>query len=199
MSEPFVAVAFPAVVAPGWSPAAEAAGRAAGYVTGRRAAEAELAELRAAAEAELAEQRMRGAVRLESALALLGAAADGFVSHALPRLGAIDDALLAAAVEIAEAILQHELRDETAAAVAAARRALDVTDPAQLRRVRMNPADLEILRELGELPVEGVADPSLARGDAIAELAHGSVDARLGSAVARVRAALGDDADGVVA
>jgi flagellar assembly protein FliH len=190
LSEPFVAVAFPAVTAQGWSAASEAAGRAAGYVAGRRAAEAEIAELRAAAEAELAEQRRTAAARLESAMSLLGAAADGFVSHALPRLGAIDDALLAAAVEIAEAILQHELRDETAAAVGAARRALDLGDPADLRRIRMHPADLEIVRGIGELPVEGVPDPDLARGDAIAELAHGSVDARLGSAVARVRAAL---------
>lgn len=199
MSEPFVVAAFPAVAAVSGSPAAEAAGRAAGYVAGRRAAEAELADLRAAAESEIADQRRLGAARIENALAALAAAADGFTSQALPHLGAIDDALLAAAVEIAEAILQHELRDETAAAVAAARRALDVDDPVQLRRVRMHPADLDIVRELGELPVEGVADPALARGDAIADFAHGSVDARLGTAVARVRAALLADTDGAAA
>lgn len=197
MSETFATIAFPELTPAGFPAAAEAAGRAAGYVAGRRAAEAELEELRARFEVEADARRVSAAARIESAMSLLGRAADGFVTHALPRLGAIDDALLAAAVEIAEAILQHELRDETAAAVGAARRALEVTDPDQLRRIRLNPTDLEILRELGELPVEAVPDPQLDRGDAIAELAHGSVDARLASAVARVRASL--LADGGVA
>jgi flagellar assembly protein FliH len=190
----FAPVAYPELTPAGHSVAAEAAGRAAGYVAGRRAAEAELEEMRARFEVESDARRVSAAARVEAAMSLLGSAADGFVSHALPRLGAIDDALLAAAVEIAEAILQHELRDETAAAVGAARRALDAAEPSELRRIRLNPVDLEILRELGELPVEAVADPELDRGDAIADLAHGSVDARLANAVARVRASLSGEA-----
>ncbi|MGN6324946.1 FliH/SctL family protein [Pseudolysinimonas sp.] len=192
MSEAFALVAFPSLTPDRPSAEAEAAGRAAGYAAGRRAAEAELAQLRARAETEAADGAAAARARIEAALTLLGTAADEFAQRSVPVLDAFDEALLAAAVQIAEAILQRELADETAAALGAVRRAMAVGDPAELRRVRLHPADLAMLTGLGELPVEVLADPSIARGDAVADLARGSIDARLGTAVERVRAALAD-------
>ncbi len=192
MSEVFAAVSFPDLTPAAPSAAAEAAGRAAGYAAGRRAAEAELARLRELAELAAADSREAARARIEGALTLLGTAADEFAARSMPVLDTLDEALLAAAVEIAETILQRELADATAAALGAVRRAMSVGDPAELRRVRLHPADLELLSGLGELPVEAIADPAIDRGDAIADLAHGSIDARLGTAVARVRAALAE-------
>ena len=192
MSEVFAAVSFPSLTPDRPSAEAEAAGRAAGYAAGRRAAEGELAELRARAERDAADHRDVARARIERALTLLAAAAAEFASRAVPVLDAFDETLLAAAVEIAETILQRELADDTAAALDAVRRAMAISDPAALRRVRLNPADLELLDEL-ELPVEVVADPTIAHGDAVADLAQGFVDARLGTAVERVRAALAPD------
>jgi len=189
LSDVFSTVSFPSLTPDRPSAGAEAAGRAAGYAAGRRAAEAELAELRTQAELEAAGSRAAARGRIEGALTLLGTAADEFATRAVPVLDAFDEALLAAAVQIAEAILQRELADDTAAALGAVRRAMAVSDPAELRRVRLHPADLELLAGL-DLPVEVVADASIAHGDAIADLAHGSIDARLGTAVDRVRAAL---------
>jgi flagellar assembly protein FliH len=59
--------------------------------------------------------------------------------------------------------------------------------------VRLHPADIAVLKAAG-LPqgtgVELVPDPSLARGDAMAEYPQGWLDARLGTALARARSAL---------
>jgi len=58
--------------------------------------------------------------------------------------------------------------------------------------VRLNPADVEDLRGAGlaREDVRLVADPSLARGDAIGELPGGWLDARVGEALARAREVL---------
>jgi flagellar assembly protein FliH len=190
LSDAFTAVEFPVLTSAASSPAAEAAGRAAGYAAGRREAEAELGLLREQALADAAASREAARGEIEAARVLLGAAADALADRAVPLVDALDAALLASAVEIAEAILQRELADETVAALDAARRATGAADRAELRRIRLHPDDLRLVRELGELPVPAVADPSLARGDAVADLDDGWFDARLGAAVARVRAAL---------
>jgi flagellar assembly protein FliH len=192
LSDVVSAVAFPVLNGPTASPAAEAAGRAAGYAAGRRAAEAELAELREHARAELAHGRAEAQGEIETALTLLGTAADDYARRSAPLIDTLDAALLGAAVQIAEAILQRELADETTAALGAVRRAMSVAGDDHVRRIRLHPADLAVLEALGELPVEAVADATLERGDAIADLEHGSVDARLATAVARVRAALAE-------
>ena len=58
--------------------------------------------------------------------------------------------------------------------------------------VRLHPEDLRALGPDPELP-EGarlVADPSLSRGDAVADLPDGWLDARIGTALERARTAL---------
>jgi flagellar assembly protein FliH len=55
----------------------------------------------------------------------------------------------------------------------------------------MHPDDLALVADVAAPDsVELVADPTLARGDAIAELRSGLIDARLTAAVERARAAL---------
>ena len=80
------------------------------------------------------------------------------------------------------------MSDASARARAALERVLTVPAlPADVV-VRMHPQDLAAL---GEVPggITVVPDPALAPGDAVAEHADGSVDARLGAAFARVRTA----------
>lgn len=95
-----------------------------------------------------------------------------------------------AALELAEAVLGVELSDGATGAVAAlARVAAAEVEPVV---VRLNPDDLRALGTDPQLPdgARLVADASLGRGDAVAELPDGWLDARIGTALDRARAAL---------
>ena len=72
------------------------------------------------------------------------------------------------------------------------------TNAATVLAIRLNPADIEVLAKEGQdlpagLPL--LADQSLSRGDAKVEYQQGWLDASLGSALARARAALLGDQD----
>ena len=101
-----------------------------------------------------------------------------------------------AALELATAVLGCELADAERSARAALARVLDTPVPAGLQTVRLHPRDLEALRTAGVVPgiagVELVADPHLAPGDAVGEHPDGFLDARIGAALDRARAALAD-------
>lgn len=100
-------------------------------------------------------------------------------------------ALMAAAVDLAEALLGAELSDAPTRAKAALKRALSMNDPKDIVKVNMNPQDVETLTSLGvECPVELVPDPELDPGDAVAYMPEGLLDARLTTAMARAREAL---------
>ncbi len=102
------------------------------------------------------------------------------------------DEVLRGAIELAELILVAELSDAGSSAAAAARRALAVADPADIREVRLHPDDLRTIQtaESDLTNFALVADDTLERGDAVATLAHGHIDARIGSALERARRAL---------
>jgi flagellar assembly protein FliH len=107
---------------------------------------------------------------------------------------------VAAAVELAEAILGYELADRSKAARAALDRALSGSKGLDAVSIRMHPQDLAVLNS-ADLDLNGVetggpdvaltADPALNPGDAVAELPHGFLDATISSALARVKDALG--------
>ncbi len=169
-------------------------GHAAGYVAGLAAANLEAvrrAEITAARAAE-AEQVARE--NMERAVEALRFAAYSFDARMAPAVESVHSSLLAAAIDIAEAIIGVELSDADLSARAAVTRALADTDPTTVRRVRLNPADAARLDadQRAALGVEIVADTFLAQGDAMTEFEEGVLDARLGTAVARVRAALGE-------
>lgn len=130
---------------------------------------------------------------LENAVAALHAAARSLGDRERELTAAAHDQVVRCAIELAELIVVGELSDAGASAAVAARRALSGADPAEVREVRLHPDDLRTLREsAGDLAgIVLVADDTLDRGDAVAVLAHGRIDARVAGALERARHAVG--------
>lgn len=169
-------------------------GHAAGYVAGLAAANLEAVRRAEATAARAAEAEQNARESVERAVEALRFAAYSFDARVMPVVESVHSSLLAAAIDIAEAILGVELSDTATSARAAVTRALADVDPLTVRRVRLNPSDAARLDDTqrAALGVEIVADTFLAQGDAMTEFEEGILDARLGTAVARVRAALGE-------
>ncbi|MEJ1921889.1 FliH/SctL family protein [Microbacterium sp. KHB019] len=162
-------------------------GHAAGFRAGNAAAEAALAT----AAAERLAQDVEAAQAAADAAAALHAAARSLAERERSLVAATQSQVLSRAVELAELILAGELTDADDSATAAVRRALAAVDSAQVRELRLHPEDIRTLQRLGTQP-DGfalTADETLDRGDAFAALDHGFVDARIGSALERARAA----------
>ncbi|MEN1977050.1 FliH/SctL family protein, partial [Cellulomonas sp. P4] len=116
----------------------------------------------------------------------------------------------AAALELAAVVLGQEVADAPTAARAALRRLREQDPRREVHTVRLHPRDLATVRAAlaapaatGDVPagdvlaglpdltgVELVADPALEPGDAVGELPDGYLDARIGAALDRARAAL---------
>ena len=168
-------------------------GHAAGYAAGLRAAEAQAAVV--AEHSRIEREALRGdaAAALQSALAALETAAAHAAALDSLVLADADAALAAAALELAEAILEHELADGESSARAAIARALSAADPESTLAVRLSPVDLAVVTANGLAPstLRLVADSTLERGDAVVDVADGRVDARISSALKRARAEIG--------
>ncbi|WP_247827939.1 FliH/SctL family protein [Arthrobacter antioxidans] len=191
-TDAFTPVAFPRL-GPGQAShhAAVAQGHAAGYADGLALARAELAERRAQLDAEHAAARAQADAVLAQRLRVLDTAARAFDARTAPVLDEARTRILDAAVHITEALLGRALEDGPSSARAAVARALRGAEGEEVRAVRLHPADLAVLAP-DDTPtaVHLVPDATLQRGDAVAECPDGHVDARLGSALARVRSAL---------
>ncbi|MCY0903383.1 FliH/SctL family protein [Arthrobacter sp. H14-L1] len=173
-------------------------GHSIGYTFGMRAAAAEAKIRRAEMDDEHAAAMVRQRAELDRVVGLLTAAQAALNAVVLPVVTEAQDVLLAGAVDLAEAILGHELAQGPASARSALTRALGQQTPAGTYAVRMNPADLADLNELddpslGQAGIRFVPDAALARGDAIAEFEHGYLDARIAAALARTKDALVED------
>lgn len=171
---------------------ARARGHAAGYTDGLRAAQVEVARRVSELDERHAEALQAANDRTTAAVAVVETAARSLNERTVPLLAESHNALAAAAIELAEAILGYELGNEERSARAALARALDVTHLDDVRTVRLHPEDLALLDPdvHAAAGVELTADPSLSRGDAITEFPHGYLDARLSTALDRARAAL---------
>ena len=168
-----------------------AEGHAEGFRTGL--AEAESAQRVAAAEQEARDAA--AAREVETAVSALHAAARSLTERERELTAAGREEVLRCAIDLAELIVGAELSDAGASAATAARRALAAADPAELRELRLHPDDLHTL-QTAETPLTAfalVGDDTLQRGDAVATLAHGHIDARIGSALDRARRALAED------
>ncbi|MDQ4504072.1 FliH/SctL family protein [Sinomonas sp. ASV322] len=193
-------VVFPALRAPGEAEGFTR-GHAAGYAAGLRRAEAEARARRDQHEAELAGVLAAGRERVERAVAVLDTAADALARRVTPVLAEAEAQLAAAAVALAEAVIAHELTDAPRGAKLALARALSGADAADVVGVRLHPEDLELLASLGgdaeaRPGVALVADPTLARGDAVAAYPDGELDARIATALARAVEALTEECAG---
>ncbi|WP_104171312.1 FliH/SctL family protein [Cryobacterium sp. M23] len=198
----FSAVTFPSLQGErdAGGDASRARGHAAGYTAGLRAAAAEVDARIARLDAEQAAAGAIGQARIDRAVALLGAAAAALHERTVPVIQEAEDTLVATALELAEAILGYSLGDADASARAALGRTLatgaTVTTGAlgtvRPHSVRMNPADLALIDLItrADAGVDFTADADLARGDAIAEFPDGFLDARIGTALTRAKAAL---------
>lgn len=176
-----------------------AAGYAAGWAAGARAAAeaAEVAERLRAVAAAAAEARRDAA--LAQAVVSLRQAAEAVAVRQTVEDAALADAVHAAALELAEAVLGHELRPGPDSARALLGRALALPADAGLHTVRVSPDDLVHLRAVlaaGDVDLpEGVRllpDPALQPGDVVAEHAVVVLDGRIRAALARARAVLED-------
>lgn len=176
---------------------ARARGYASGYAAGRRAAEADVRAEREKLQrrhhaAEMALQR-----DLAAAVATLNGAAVALHRRMLPVLEDASQLLAESALELAQAVLGTELLDTEHGARAALARALAGVEAATVHAVHLHPEDLAILPAGLDLDrrINLVADARLERGDAVTEFEDGYLDARIGEALARCRAALqGGDA-----
>ena len=171
---------------------ARVSGHAAGFAAGLREAEAQVAARIAALEAETAASISHGRARVDLAVALLNSAADALDTRTVPLLESAHATLAESAMLVAEAVVGSELSDAGVAARSALHRALDSVDVGVVHEVRMNPADLATLGPdvLAAAGVTFTPDATLARGDAMTHFPDGYLDARIGSALARVKAAI---------
>ena len=188
----FSPLAFPALPGQGNHERDSIRGHAAGYAAGRKQAEAEAAVLREQISAEAARATALATAELRAANDALARAAAEFRARQVPVLASVDASIAAAAIELAEAIVGHELSSGDGSARAAIERASAEAVPAG-SVVRLNPHDIRVIEAEGGAPgVELVPDHSLQRGDAVVDLAHGSIDARVSASLARAKAVLVD-------
>jgi len=170
--------------------AARASGYAAGWASGAQAAHA-TARTRLDEQVALLEQARSAELgRLASARAALERAAAQVAAASVPAVEVVADAVLDAALQLAAAVLGHEVRTAQAPGREALRRAL-LAAPATEPVVRLHPADHATL-DAADVPagVTVVADPSLAQGDSVLQHPYGSVEVLLGAALDRARTEL---------
>ncbi|MEO6503719.1 MAG: FliH/SctL family protein [Jatrophihabitantaceae bacterium] len=178
---------------------ARAVGYAQGWSQGSREAADSGAVERALAQAGLESSLAAHRQRVESAVQALHGAAAQLQQSTMSITDQITDQILAAAVELAEALLGRALSDPDIAAPAALARILRLAPAGEPVTVWLNPADHDTLTGpagtalIGS--VEGATgrgitfetDPSLQAGDALARCASTTIDARLAEGVARLR------------
>lgn len=173
--------------APGLA-AERARGYSDGYAEGLRRAAATLDATDADRSKRASDAAVRDEARVAQAVAALGAAVAALNRRFAPVVEDCDAVLVAASLELAEAVVGREVTGGRAAAQDALNRALSAIPNEQTARVRLNPADAAQL-ESHALPahVTIVADPAIASGDVIVGLEEGWLDARIASALERAR------------
>ncbi|KQO98234.1 FliH/SctL family protein [Leifsonia sp. Leaf264] len=193
----FTAVAFPDLTVSDTdaaeASAAQTRGFAVGYAEGQRKAEQELAEQRAQLTAESEAIRMQSEARTALAVQAFDRAAAAVHAVVIPVAQEAEETVLAAGLQLAEAILGAELSDGETSATSAITRVFAHPSSAAIITVRMNPVDLSVIQDdprVAGNDVEFRADPSLARGDAVATLPVGYIDATITTAVQRAQAEL---------
>jgi flagellar assembly protein FliH len=178
---------------------AAADGRAEGFTQGYAEGTARAS---AESEAELATLRQRYAAehdeqmgRLTRALAAVDAAARSLEAQTAPAAAEVERLALGFAVDIAAELLGRELALTKSPVLDAVRRALALAPVDGDLLVRLNPADAEVVAAgvRAAAPgrtVEIVADAGIEPGGCVVDAGACHVDAQLGPALERVRAAL---------
>lgn len=175
--------------------AASASGFAAGYAEGLRAA-ADAAQVeRQERDQRDAEHLVAQHQRLTSALGALARATTELQCRSIDTADATADRLLDLAVDLAEAVVGRRLGDAREFAAAAVDRALAAADRAEIVAVRLHPDDLRTLvgtDSSAATTTRLIADGDLDRGDAVVEVEHGWIDARISTAFERARSIIAE-------
>jgi flagellar assembly protein FliH len=158
-----------------------AAGYQAGYEEG-------LATGRAAAAAEA----RAAAARLERAVSAVSAAAAELARRQALALAALEDTIAAAAFELAAAVVGREVALAANPGVDAVARALALAPSGVAAVARLHPEDAACVTAPESVRV--LADPAVEPGGCVIEVGDCRIDAQLGPALARARAALLDGA-----
>jgi flagellar assembly protein FliH len=175
--------------------AAQAEGYAVGWAAGLRAATDHVQAAAAEAEAIQREAADTQARSVRTALRALAQAATSLEVRAVTPAAELRDAVLDAAVELTETMLDRELALATEPGLDALRRALDLVPSGRPVTARLHPSDAAAVRDAlaampaGELGREllVVADASVEPAGCVVECDASRVDAQLSTALARVR------------
>lgn len=177
---------------------ARAVGYAQGWAQGLHEAIESGAADRSAAQADQAIFVSHRDERLRSAIDALCAAAVQVERTVATMDSEIEDHVIAAAFEIARALVGRELRDPQSRSTAALARVLKLVPASEPVTVWLNPADHQVLTSTGGAALIAAmdatagrtltfgADPGLDIGDAIGRCSSTTVDARLSDAVSRL-------------
>lgn len=178
--------------------AAQAQGYAAGWAEGRKRAMDAARDVASEVVARAAKERVTAVTEQQHLVAALGTAVDRCQADFADRYRLLAEQALDLALQLAEEVVQRELVVAAEPGLDALRRALAPVDARSAVTVRLHPADRATLdaatlepAALDGREVTVVDDPTLSRGDAVAETDHGIVDATVGGALARVREVLG--------
>jgi flagellar assembly protein FliH len=178
---------------------ASAVGYALGWSQGLRDARESIATERAEASEANRKLASQASTSVEALLVSIAAAAAQLEASAQLARERDEDAILAAAVEIAEALMGRELADTDRATRNALARALRLAPAHEPVTVRLNPTVYATMSEKGFDALLGAVvessgrtivfepDPTLGVGDALATCTATSIDARLSEGVRRVR------------
>jgi len=177
---------------------ARTAGYAEGWAQGQRAAAVEAAAAAERARAVEQAHEQRRAAALAQAVNALGRAVTGLETQLMPTLQELQEAVLAHAFELAEAIVGRALDDPEGRGADALRRAMATAPEQGEIVVSLHPDDYRNLvgtatdadYNYGGRPVHLRPDPALRPGDAVAETGSTTVDASIAAAVQRAREAL---------
>ncbi len=154
--------------------------RRAGYEEGLRLAAEEAAQRRT-----IFEEMFVG--RLADAMSFLENAALFVRAQLSDELDRLAKSATELALEIVEAVLQHEIALSANPGADAIARALALVPASTPAVARCNPADVELLGEISHPLLSFVADPSVGRGGCVLDTGVTLVDARIEAAVARVK------------
>lgn len=168
--------------------AGSALGYAQGWAEGRRAAEDRARQEEAASSQRLVAEEAHRRQGHQSAVRALETAAERLHQATAHVCAGLEQQVTALAFRLVEEILGRELALASSPGTDAVRRALALVPEDPVVTLRMHPDDIcDETLELCPAGTRVVADTSLSRGDAIAELESGVIDARVSTATARVR------------
>jgi flagellar assembly protein FliH len=150
------------------------AGRAEGLAAGRAGAAAEIAGVTA---------------RLEALARSLAEAAEDLRRRQALELTGLEDALARTALDLAAAVVGRELQLSATPGADALARALALVPAGSVAVARLHPDDVA---SVGDVPaaLTMIPDPAIEPGGCILEVGDSRIDAQLGPALDRVRAAL---------